>query len=289
MSKLIDLFGKILEAEYIKGMQWGILTLSDNNWGLSLSIFQWWLKKAGETPILEDGTKRRIYEPIELFNKQDTRVKNRTIFLYWKPWTWKTLVVTDIINDRPEWITALIVTWRQLRDTSQIEAMFNYARKFAPCYLEFDDCEHVMKDRNVAQWWEYQMTSWMITELWSFSWNDWIVLIMTTNHINFIDEAITDRPERVNDFIEIPLPWKTEREDFIKKWLSDNEKGDMENKIIDLLTSETDWFTFDIVRWILSECLIFWFNIETINMQKERFNIGKRIKEIQWQQSDTDK
>ncbi|MDQ2902960.1 MAG: ATP-binding protein [Chloroflexota bacterium] len=94
-------------------------------------------------------------------------------------------------------------------DQFNIRAVFERARKTAPCILVFEDLDAQLTPQN---------RSFFLNELDGFAANVGIVTLATTNHPERLDPAILDRPSRFDRKYPFDLPEQAERHAYIVMW-----------------------------------------------------------------------
>ena len=92
-----------------------------------------------------------------------------------------------------------------------IQAIFQRARRIAPCILAFEDIDALVSEGQRAQF---------LNELDGFASNDGLLVIASSNHPERIDEALLKRPSRFDRVYHIGLPEPPERAEFCARTLT---------------------------------------------------------------------
>jgi len=235
---------KAKEAEnlMIQDLQWKVLDHRLKNFDISND-------KPDEELLLDDESSHRLFHPFKDF--LEGKIKKRSTVLAGKPWLWKTLAGIQMILDRPDGVTAIVIKASSIDRPYEIQRLFKIARMLKPCMLMIDDAEHLMKmDEN---WERTELARTMIDELDSFEDNEGIFLMLTTNYADTIDPALAQRPWRINDFIYFSPPNSEIRRKYILEWIVAQELSNISEKDINNFIKASKWCSLDIIRWALEE------------------------------------
>lgn len=126
----------------------------------------------------------------------------RGILLIGPPGTGKTMVCKAVAATHAD-VPLLYV--RDIAERSRgddIEAIFQHARRCAPCILAIEDMDGLIHDQNRTR---------LLNEMDGFRNNDGLLIIATSNHPHKIDEALLRRPSRFDRVYHIGLPDRPER------------------------------------------------------------------------------
>lgn len=119
-----------------------------------------------------------------------------------------------------------------------IQLIFTQARKYAPCYLVFEDLDSLITP---------SVRSYFLNEVDGLKNNDGILMVGSTNHLDQLDPGIAKRPSRFDRKYLFPNPSKPQRVAYSKFWqgkLADNKDIEFPDEICDELASITDGFSF---------------------------------------------
>lgn len=209
-------------------------------------------KKEQTELFLDDKTYDSIFWPYKLFLDPDNNtVVWRTVVFKWKPGLWKTLASTKMVQEKSPETTVIIASAND--NDFNLKELLEIARRCKPCLIILDDAEHLIS--NNQSWWRSHWAREMIAELDSFTDNEGIFMVITTNFPDNIDDALK-RPGRIQDFINFWYPNQNIREQYFETWSKKNNELNIEsrkNEIIEL----SDWCTLDEFEWALNEMKIF--------------------------------
>lgn len=99
---------------------------------------------------------------------------------------------------------------RARREKEAIRAIFERARKLAPCLLAFEDIDGFITPENRAVF---------LNEMDGFASNEGLLVIASSNHPGKIDEALLRRPSRFDRVFHLGLPALEERRAFCERIL----------------------------------------------------------------------
>ncbi|KAK8844174.1 hypothetical protein IAR55_006968 [Kwoniella newhampshirensis] len=123
-------------------------------------------------------------------------------------------------------------------DEAGIKAIFARARAEAPCVLILEDLDSLITDQN---------RSFFLNEVDGLENNDGLLIIGTTNHVERLDPALSNRPSRFDRKYTFPDPSYAQRRDYAVYW-QDKLRSIKEIKFPDALLDEfaekTDKFSF---------------------------------------------
>jgi transitional endoplasmic reticulum ATPase len=136
----------------------------------------------------------------------------RGVLLVGPPGTGKTLVCRAVAAQLREFPFLYV---RDLQGNeygkNPITAIFDRARKLAPCVLAFEDIDSFISDGNRAVF---------LNELDGFSANTGLFVIASSNHPERIDVALLKRPSRFDRVFHLGLPAEAERAEYGRRLLS---------------------------------------------------------------------
>lgn len=123
----------------------------------------------------------------------------RGVLLHGPPGTGKSLVCNLLISQLPGF-TALLLTGEDLTRPS---AAFDLARKLAPALILFEDVDLVATGRDGER---SGVLGTLLNELDGVAANEQLLFVFTTNRADALEEALAQRPGRVDLVLEFPLP-----------------------------------------------------------------------------------
>ena len=151
----------------------------------------------------------------------------RGVLLVGPPGTGKTLVSRAVAAQLK---TLPFLYVRDLQGTeygkNPISAIFDRARKLAPCILSFEDIDSFINDANRGVF---------LNELDGFVANTGILVLASSNHPERIDEALLKRPSRFDRVFHLGLPAEPERREYAIRLLS---RGTLASRILPELDKE---------------------------------------------------
>lgn len=165
----------------------------------------------------------------------------RGVLLVGPPGTGKTLVCRAVAAQLSEFPFLYV---RDLQGNeygkNPISAIFDRARKLAPCVLAFEDIDSFISEGNRAVF---------LNELDGFSANTGLFVIASSNHPERIDVALLKRPSRFDRVFHMGLPAEAERAEFGRRLLTRSALATRVESELDVnalaqqLAKESDGFT----------------------------------------------
>lgn len=116
--------------------------------------------------------------------------------------------------------------------------IFTQARKFAPCYLVFEDLDTIITAG---------VRSYFFNEVDGLRANDGIFMVGSTNHLDRLDPGIAKRPSRFDRKFYFPDPNEEQRAAYAHFWqgkLKDNEDIEFPDELCKAIAGITDGFSF---------------------------------------------
>ena len=140
---------------------------------------------------------------------QSTR---KGILLYGPPGTGKTHTIRYLASNLPGH-TTLIITAAQVE---LLRAYTNLARLLQPAMVIIEDVDLIATDREMMGPCEESMLNMLLNEMDGLKEDADILFVLTTNRPEQLEGALADRPGRVDQAIEIPLPDDTGRRKLVE-------------------------------------------------------------------------
>jgi hypothetical protein len=193
-----------------------VLVFSGGCWSKDAKLFQAIQGASFDNLVLQGNLKQQIREDLERFFAM-----RQTYEEYGIPWKRGVLFVGPPGNGKTHTVKALInalnIPCLYVKsfhaeygtDEDQIHAVFERARKAAPCMLVLEDLDSLLTPSN---------RSFFLNELDGFAANMGIVTLATTNHPEKLDPSILDRPSRFDRKYPFELPEQPERLAYITLW-----------------------------------------------------------------------
>jgi hypothetical protein len=165
------------------------------------------------------------------------------------PGNGKTHALKALINATGKpclYVKSFACTYQTEHET--IRAIFDRARRSAPCLLVFEDLDSLINDRNRA---------FFLNELDGFADNTGIVAVATTNHPDKLDPAILDRPSRFDRKFHFELPAPAERKAYLERWNASLEDSlRLVGEEITSVVEATDGFSFAYLKELFVSSLV---------------------------------
>ncbi|SIR89957.1 AAA family ATPase [Microbacterium sp. RURRCA19A] len=158
-----------------------------------------------EEVVLGDGVLQRIVDHVVGIGDHRDALRaagqhlKRGVLLYGPPGTGKTLTVRHLLS-RTAGTTAVVLTGSSVRF---VTAAAEIARTFAPALVVLEDIDLVAADRAYSP---QPVLFDVLDALDGLEPDADIAFVMTTNHVQILEEALAARPGRVDLGVEIPLP-----------------------------------------------------------------------------------
>lgn len=167
--------------------------------------------------VLGEGVLQRIVDHVvgigdhrEALRAAGQHLK-RGVLLYGPPGTGKTLTVRHLLARTPG-TTAVVLTGSSIRF---VTAAAEIARTFAPALVVLEDIDLVAADRGFSP--EPVLFD-VLDALDGLEPDADIAFVMTTNHVQILEEALAARPGRVDLGVEIPLPDDADRRRLFRRY-----------------------------------------------------------------------
>lgn len=193
-----------------------------------------------------------IFEKTEIYKNNHIPLK-RGMILYGPPGTGKTSCVTSICSQLKTKVTIFIISSTSIDEANCISTLYTMARKLAPSLIVFEDIDLLGGNR------EESFTSSIIGELLNQmdgqESNELVVTLATTNYLEKIDSALSNRPSRFDRVLKFDLPDKELREEILKLYLNNYETENLKDKISTLAYSCNGYSGAQIKEVVISAAL----------------------------------
>ena len=160
-----------------------------------------------EELVLPEGTldvvERQVIglaEHRERLREQGQHLK-RGVLLHGPPGTGKTLTVRYLVGRMPD-VTVLLLAGQTLAFIGEAAEL---ARAFQPAMVVLEDCDLVAEDRSFSNG-PQPLLFQVLDELDGMAEDADVTFLLTTNRAQVLEAALAQRPGRVDQAVEIPLP-----------------------------------------------------------------------------------
>ena len=144
----------------------------------------------------------RFFDQAEALRESGHSVK-RGILLHGKPGTGKTLTTRWIANALND-VTVILMTGEQL---GMVQECCNLARVLAPSLVIMEDVDLIAQNRSSRRGGHFPVAlNQLLNEMDGISSESEVIFFLTTNRPEVLEPALAERPGRVDQAIEYPLP-----------------------------------------------------------------------------------
>jgi energy-coupling factor transporter ATP-binding protein EcfA2 len=162
-----------------------------------------------EEVILPEKTLSLLERNIFRFIEQRDRLKDmqlgikKGLLFYGPPGTGKTHTIRYLATQMPDH-TSLLITAGQI---ALLEQYIQLARFLQPAMLVIEDVDLIARTRNnMRSGCEESMLNQLLNEMDGLREDAKVLFVLTTNHPEQLERALTSRPGRIDQAIEFPLP-----------------------------------------------------------------------------------
>ncbi len=153
----------------------------------------------------------KLVNSIDFYKKHNLPFK-RGVILEGIPGIGKTLIGRILCSTVD--CSFLWVTPKFLETAQSISIICELARQISPCILFLEDLDLYASDRSTNR--DSNFLGELMNQLDGLVENNYVIVVATTNKVDFIEDAIRNRPGRFDRTIEIPLPTTKGREKLLK-------------------------------------------------------------------------
>ncbi|GAB7345333.1 hypothetical protein MBLNU457_3686t1 [Dothideomycetes sp. NU457] len=223
-----------------------IVWVFDGYWQRSKALFKQVEKAEWENVILDPKQKAAVQDvSTKFFDSKDLYDElgvpwKRGIIFHGPPGNGKTISIKALMHTlarRSPPIASLYV--KSAVYTYQIRAIFQLARRLAPCMLIFEDIETIVTNST---------RSYFFNEVDGLESNDGILMIASTNYLDRLDPGLSKRPSRFDRKYLFPLPNEHERTLYAEFWRRKLEQRgnrvEFPKRLCPAMASITDGFSF---------------------------------------------
>ena len=170
----------------------------------------------------------------------------RSVLFHGPPGTGKSFMC-KLLATELRGFTSVLITGDNLR---RPEAAFALARSFAPALLFFEDVDLVAKDRDGTPC--PMALGGLLNELDGLPQSDRIYVVFTTNRLDVLEEALAQRPGRVDMIVGFPLPEAPLRRRLIRLYAGTAGVDDAD---VEWVVERTDGVTPAFLREFMKEAV----------------------------------
>lgn len=239
-----------------------VLVFEQGNWRKDRSLFQAIRNSTFDNLVLASGLKEALRADVQqFFSRREVYSRlgvpwKRGLLLLGPPGNGKTHAVKALCRESA--VPALYIRSLEPQgmfhgsEHANISAMFDMARKTAPCLLILEDLDALIKPTN---------RSFLLNELDGFASNAGICVLATTNYPERLDPSIMDRPSRFDRKYEFGLPGFSERAEYLRLWSESqvNELRLTENGV-QQVANITNGFSFAYLKELCIAAVMAWMN-----------------------------
>lgn len=234
-----------------------IMVFEEGNWEKNQELFYAIKNTSLDNLILPGTLKHDIFRDLQrFFEAKETYARyniawKRGIILVGPPGNGKTHMIKGLLNalDYP-CLYVKSFDAQYSTNNANIRAVFDRARRSAPCIVVLEDLDSLINDNNRA---------FFLNEVDGFTANQGIVLLATTNHPEAIDPAIMNRPSRFDRKYYFSLPELAERMAYIQQWNTALHSSTQLTELgIQQAAEATDGFSFAYLKELFLSTLMRW-------------------------------
>lgn len=192
-----------------------VLTIAPNpdNYGEVTAQFRARPRVDAASIVLPDGVLERVRrhvlgvrEHAALLRAQGAHLK-RGVLLYGPPGTGKTMTVSHLVGEA-EGVTCILLTGVSIAFIAEAAAL---ARSLQPSMVVLEDVDLVAQDRDMHSGGSQPLLFAVLDALEGLEGDADIAFVLTTNRVDVLEEALAQRPGRVDLAVELPKPMVQER------------------------------------------------------------------------------
>ncbi len=241
-----------------------IMVFEEGSWEKNQELFYAIKNASLDNLILPGMLKQDIFRDLQRFFESKATYEQyniawkRGIILVGPPGNGKTHMIKGLLNalDYP-CLYVKSFDAQYSTNNANIRAVFDRARRSAPCIVVLEDLDSLIDDNNRA---------FFLNEVDGFTSNQGIVLLATTNHPEAIDPAIMNRPSRFDRKYYFSLPELVERVAYIQQWNTAlHSSTQLTETGIQQAAEATEGFSFAYLKELFVSALMRWIDIKDQN------------------------
>lgn len=165
--------------------------------------------------------------------------QRRGVLLVGEPGTGKTLICKILMNDSAD-ITGILADGSGLMHSGYICELYELAQDLSPSMVFIEDIDLIGQQRVRSQYSRSDALAALLSALDGVQECTGVVTIATTNWLEILDEALSQRPSRFDRIIKLSLPSVEQRMDLIE---SLSQAIPMDEHVKDYLARRTEHYT----------------------------------------------
>ncbi|THG98210.1 hypothetical protein EW026_g3932 [Hermanssonia centrifuga] len=209
--------------------------------------------------ILKDEFKVNLKKDVFGFFDSENMYKKlaipwkRGIIMYGPPGNGKTISMKAIMKgcDAKGFYPLYVKSFRSWKgEEGAMVDVFEKARQLAPCVLILEDLDSLINDNN---------RSFFLNQLDGIESNDGLLVIGTTNHLDHIDPALSNRPSRFDRKYMFDDPDDEERKLYVQYWqgkLKNNKDISFPDSLASEIVDSTARFSFAYLKEVFVSTLV---------------------------------
>ena len=195
----------------------------DNRWTRSPKLYEEVQKASWDNVVLSAAMKHELTQVVTRFF--DSKSVYEELGVPWKrgiifhgiAGNGKTISIKAIMNTLTMRATPIPTLYvKHAMDVNGIRFVFQLARRMAPCCLVLEDMETIVNQST---------RSYFFNELDGLERNDGILIIGSTNYLEYLDPGLSKRPNRFDRKYHFPLPSADDRALYVDHWRSKMAKN----------------------------------------------------------------
>ena len=272
----------VVEAFFNEVCEWSsevhgeLLVFQDGDWEKDKELYEGIKTATFENLVLPVALKRQIQNDFaqffgsrEIYERYRIPWKRGVLFIG-PPGNGKTHTLKALINQlgRP---CLYVKAFRSEYGTDQenIRAVFERARRAAPCLLVFEDLDSMVDNKNRSSF---------LNELDGFETNTGVVVLGTTNYPERLDPAILNRPSRFDRKYYFELPGEVERSLYVAAWEKELQ-GDLRlsEEVVREVVQLTEGFSFAYMKELFLSSMMLWMSSVARSAESGDASLGEII------------
>jgi len=211
-SAFIDRLRVEMDARSVLRGQVLAYSVAENDYGIARAHFLPRPTVPADAIVLPEGVLARVRDHVLGVREHADRLRElgahlkRGVLLYGPPGTGKTLTVSHLLSEA-HGVTSIVLTGQSIRFITEAARL---ARSLQPSIVVLEDVDLVAEDRDIHDGSQPLLFA-VLDALEGLDGDADIAFVLTTNRVAVLEEALVQRPGRVDLAIELPRPGIEER------------------------------------------------------------------------------